>query len=137
AERMKAGREHRIPLSDRSIELLASLNREGDFVLPGNKVDQPLSNMAMLELLKEMRPGLTVHGFRSTFRDWAAESTNYPNHVVETALAHTIGDKVEAAYRRGELFEKRKRLMRDWARYCGSDTKNCASGNVVPLKVSA
>jgi len=75
--------------------------------------------MAMLKVLERMkRPNLTVHGFRSTFRDWAAERTSYPNHVVEMALAHVVGDKVEAAYRRGDLFEKRRRLMDEWAKFC-------------------
>ena len=77
--------------------------------------------MGMAELLKGMRPGITVHGFRSTFRDWAAESTNFPNHVVEMSLAHAIGDKVEAAYRRGDLFMKRTKLMSQWAEYCAKE----------------
>jgi integrase len=111
AARMKAGKAHKVPLSDRAAEILASLPREGEHIFP-------LSNMAMLELLRGMRPGTTVHGFRSTFRDWAAERTSYPNHVAEAALAHTIGDKVEKAYRRGDLFEKRRRLMADWATWC-------------------
>jgi integrase len=109
--RMKAGKEHRVPLSDRAAAILASVPREGEHIFP-------LSNMAMLELLRGMRPGTTVHGFRSSFRDWAAERTSYPNHVAEAALAHTIGDKVEKAYRRGDLFEKRRKLMADWAAWC-------------------
>jgi integrase len=121
AERMKAGKEHRVPLSDRALEILASVNevdgKEG-FLLPGRSAGEPLSNMAMLKLLQRMgRTDLTVHGFRSTFRDWAAERTKFPNEVVEMALAHAIGDKVEAAYRRGDLFEKRKLLMHTWASY--------------------
>jgi integrase len=89
--------------------------------------------MALLEMVRGMGHGhLTVHGFRSTFRDWAAETTAYPNHVVEMALAHAIGDKVEAAYRRGDLFEKRRRLMEDWARYC---TRPAVTGdNVLALR---
>jgi integrase len=84
-------------------------------VFPGNAPDKPLSNMAMLSTLKRMnRKDLTTHGFRSTFRDWAAETTDYPSEVVEMALAHVVANKVEAAYRRGDLFEKRKGLMRDW-----------------------
>jgi integrase len=118
AKRMKGGREHRVPLSDRVIKLLSSLPREGDFVFPGARKGEPISNMAMLELMRGMRPGYVPHGCRSTFRDWAAEMTNYPNHVVEMALAHVVGDKVEAAYRRGDLFEKRRRLMAEWERYC-------------------
>lgn len=111
ASRMKAGKQHKVPLSDRGIEILSTLPRAGEYIFP-------LSNMAMLELLRGMRPGLTTHGFRSTFRDWSAERTNYPNHVAEMALAHTIPDKVEKSYRRGDLFEKRRRLMADWASWC-------------------
>jgi integrase len=91
--------------------------------------------MAMLELLKRMeRTDLTVHGFRSTFRDWASERTNYPREVCEMALAHAVGDKVEAAYRRGDLFEKRRRLMTEWAKHC-ENTKN--TGKVISLTRSA
>src|SRR4029077_14664768 len=90
-----------------------------DFVFPGGRKGVPISNMAMAEVLKRMgRLDITVHGFRSTFRDWAAERTSYPNHVVEMALAHVVGNKVEAAYRRGDLIAKRARLMGDWAKYC-------------------
>jgi integrase len=118
AERMKAGKEHRVPLSLRAIEI-AKAQPEDQYLFAGRDAGQPLSNMAMLELLKRMgREDLTVHGFRSTFRDWAAECTTYPNEVSEMALAHAIADKVEAAYRRGDLFEKRRQLMLDWARYC-------------------
>jgi integrase len=134
-ERMKASKEHRIPLSDRALAILASLPREdgNPFVFIGGAAGKPLSNMAMLQLLKGMRPGLTVHGFRSTFRDWTAECTAYPNHVVEKALAHIVADKVEAAYRRGDLFEKRRRLMNDWARYCAKpDAKE--TSRVVALR---
>ena len=119
AERMKAGVEHQVPLSDRTIEILADLNQETDYVFPGQEIDKPLSNMAMLALLKRMnRSDLTVHGFRSTFRDWAAETTEYPNELVEMALAHTIKNKAEAAYRRGSLLERRRALMQDWADFC-------------------
>jgi integrase len=107
-ERMKAKRQHRIPLSREALRVLESTRPEGERVFE-------LSNMAMLELLKRMgRNDLTVHGFRSTFRDWAAERTNYPREVVEAALAHVLSDKTEAAYRRGDLFEKRRRLMSEW-----------------------
>jgi integrase len=129
--RMKGGREHRVPLSDRALELLQALPREAEFVFPGARKGIPISNMAMLELLRGIRHDITVHGFRSTFRDWAAEKTTYPNHVVEMALAHVVGDKVEAAYRRGDLFDKRRRLMSDWARYCSRSTSVAA--NVVAL----
>jgi integrase len=130
AERMKAKREHRVPLSKRAIEILADLPREGDCIFPGDGDRQPwLSNMAMLETLKRMgRSDVTVHGFRSSFRDWAAERTGYPNHVVEMALAHAVGDKVEAAYRRGDLFDKRRRLMAEWAMYCESSEALARSG---------
>ena len=122
AVRMKSGREHRVPLCDRALEILAGLPRMvGDeWVFPGRRAGRPLSNMAMAELLKGMRPGLTVHGFRSSFRDWASEQTNHPREIAEAALAHVVGDKVEAAYRRGDALEKRRRLMNDWAHYCCS-----------------
>jgi integrase len=124
ADRMKAKREHRIGMSDRALEILYGMPKDSPLVFPGRKSakakPRPLSNMAMLELLRDMRPGLTVHGFRSSFRDWAEEQTSHSAHAIEMALAHAIGDKVEAAYRRGELFEKRKILMADWAKYCGS-----------------
>ena len=119
AERMKAGKEHRIPLSDRALEILSSLPREGEFVFCGARSGKPLSNMAMLELVRGMRgKGATVHGFRSSFRDWAAEQTSYPNELCEIALAHAVSDKTEAAYRRGDMMEKRRRLMADWTAYC-------------------
>lgn len=131
AERMKAGKEHRVPLSRRAVELLESLPREGEFVFMGGKAGKPLSNMALLELMRGMRPGFVPHGFRSTFRDWASESTAFPSEVVEMALAHVIENKVEAAYRRGDLFEKRRRLMADWASYCESSGR---TGDVVPMR---
>ena len=121
AERMKAGREHRVPLSELAVSLVRRIaeSRSGDFVFPGSNPKKPISNMTLLAVLKRMkRTELTVHGFRSTFRDWAAEQTNFPREVAEAALAHTIGDKVEAAYRRGDLFEKRRGLMGEWAQYC-------------------
>jgi integrase len=120
ASRMKAGNEHKVPLPDRALDILKALPREDGnaHVLIGGRKGAPLRATAMLELLRVMRPGLTVHGFRSTFRDWAAETTAYPNHVVEKALAHAVSNKVEEAYRRGDLFEKRRRLMTEWARYC-------------------
>ena len=124
AERMKGGREHRVPLSDRTLKILAGLPREGEYVFPGIKAGTPLSNMSLLKVLKVMERGdLTVHGFRSTFRDWAAETTAYPAHVAEMALAHAVSDQVEAAYRRGDLFEKRRRLMADWSTYCGQPAR--------------
>lgn len=121
AERMKAGREHRVPLSSAAISLLEALPRLDDspFIFPSSKPQRPLSDMTLTACLRRMeRTDLTAHGFRSTFRDWCAESTNYPREVAEMALAHTIGNAVEVAYRRGDLFEKRRRLMDDWASYC-------------------
>lgn len=121
AERMKAGREHRVPLSEPALSILADMKeiKTGEFVFPGGKAKKSLSNMALLTTLRRMkRTDITVHGFRSTFRDWAAEQTHASREVAEMALAHAIGDKVEAAYRRGDLFEKRRELMDEWAEYC-------------------
>jgi integrase len=126
--RMKAGKEHRVPLCDRALEILHGLEP-----LDGDDRVFAIGPIPMAYLLKAMRPGVTVHGFRSTFRDWAAERTNTPNHVVEQALAHTIGDKVEKAYRRGDLYQKRVRLMQQWADYC-SKPAIVAGSNVVKLK---
>ncbi|MCH5374054.1 MAG: site-specific integrase, partial [Planctomycetes bacterium] len=120
AERMKNGREHRVPLSRAALDVLESVRplRRNDYVFPGNRPKRPLSNMALTMLLRRMgHDGITVHGFRSTFRDWAAEQTSAPREVAEMALAHTIGDSVEAAYRRGDLFEKRRDLMASWAEF--------------------
>lgn len=133
-ERMKAGKEHRVPLSKRATELLSALpcEADSDFVFIGDRKGKPLSNMALLMTLRRMgRDDLTTHGFRSTFRDWAAEQTAYPNELVEMALAHTISDKTEAAYRRGDMLEKRRRLMQDWSDFCD---RPAAGGNVVPIR---
>jgi len=121
AERMKAGQPHRVPLSDRVVEILASLPREGEFIFVGARTSA-VSNPHQLKraLQRTGYDNITVHGFRSTFRDWAAETTAYPNHVVEMALAHAIANGVEKAYRRGDLFEKRRELMKVWADYCGA-----------------
>ncbi|KQP80636.1 integrase [Methylobacterium sp. Leaf117] len=119
AERMKGGREHRVPLSAAAVDLLKVLPgpSAGEFVFPGGH-GKPLPKTSMLELLKQVqRLDVTVHGFRSTFRDWAAETTNFPSDVVEMALAHAVSDKVEAAYRRGDLFAKRRELMDAWAQH--------------------
>jgi integrase len=123
AIRMKAGREHRVPLSKRALGIFKDMHevREGDFVFPGQKAGAPLSIMALEMVVRRMKlDDVTVHGFRSTFRDWAAECTRTPNEVCEAALAHVIGNKAEAAYRRGDLFDKRRRLMQNWATYCAS-----------------
>jgi integrase len=122
-ERMKAGREHRVPLSRRALKIVKAMReaRDGDFVFPGQKPGKPLSVMALEMVLRRMKiVGATVHGFRSAFRDWAAEGTNFTNEVCEAALAHVIENKAEAAYRRGDLFEKRRKLMEAWAVYCGT-----------------
>ncbi|MEO6823710.1 MAG: integrase arm-type DNA-binding domain-containing protein [Nitrosospira sp.] len=133
AERMKAGKEHRIPLSDSAIAVLKQMDNSTKLIFPGRDEGKPLSDMSLTAVLRRMDRGdLTAHGFRSTFRDWASESTAYPQHVAEMALAHTIGDKVEAAYRRGDLFTKRTRMMQEWANYCNQTQ----SGEVVPLKRS-
>ncbi len=117
--RMKASLEHRVPLSKQVVELLKSVPKiKGtDYVFFGASQGRPLSNMAMLELLRGMREGLTVHGFRSTFRDWVGEATNFPHELAEMALAHSIRNQTEAAYRRGDLLEKRRELMQAWADY--------------------
>jgi integrase len=123
AARMKANKEHVVPLSPRAIEILTALQkaRTNDFVFPGGKAGKPLSNMAMAELLKRMeRLDITVHGFRSTFRDWAGETTSFPREVIEHALAHQLKDKAEAAYQRGTLLDKRRKLMAAWAQYCAT-----------------
>jgi integrase len=121
AGRMKMGREHRVPLSSVAVALLKNTPRiEGNpYIFPGAKRGRPLSNMAMLEMLRDMRKGegLTVHGFRSAFRDWITETTLHPDAVAEQALAHAINNKVERAYRRGDAFERRKDLMQQWADY--------------------
>jgi len=119
-ERMKSGREHRIPLSPRAVVILEEMAKIklNEFVFPGMKQGRPMSDMGIRILLRELRPNITKHGFRSSFRDWAAETTAFPNHVVEMALAHAVGDAVEAAYRRGDLLEKRRNLMEVWAAYC-------------------
>jgi len=132
AQRMKAQRAHRVPLSPRALEIIKEMLKiKGSYVFQGLNEDSHLSNMAMLSLLKRMEKTFTVHGFRSTFRDWAAECTSYPREVCEIALAHSVGDKVEAAYRRGDLFEKRRKLMADWAKYCNAPK---SSGNVIAIK---
>jgi integrase len=117
--RMKAGREHRVPLSRRALNMVNAIQREGDFVFAGQKAGSPLSVMALEMVLRRMKvDDATVHGFRSAFRDWTAECTNFPNEVCEAALAHVIENRAEAAYRRGDLFEKRRKLMEAWGTYC-------------------
>lgn len=130
-ERMKAGREHRVPLSPDAIKLLRKLPRDsGSLVFPGPR-GGPLSDMTLLSVMRRMGSPAVPHGFRSTFRDWAAERTAYPHEVCEMALAHTIGSKVEAAYRRGDLFEKRRRMMKDWAVFL---SRPLPVENVAPIR---
>ncbi len=120
--RMKAGRQHQVPLCQRSLNLIMiaqSLDPNSDYIF--SRGAKPLSSMAMLMMVRRMQPGLTVHGFRSTFRDWVSEETDHSPEVAEMALAHTIGNKVEKAYRRGNLLERRRRLMQDWENYCMLD----------------
>jgi integrase len=136
-ERMKKGKTHIVPLSDRAVEILSKLPREkgNDHVFVGGKAGAGLSNMAMLELLKDMRPGLTVHGFRSTFSDWAGDRTNFDRQTREFALAHGLTDKTEASYRHMTAVEKRRKLMDAWAKYCAS--KPVAASNVTPIRARA
>lgn len=127
ASRMKAGYEHRVPLSKRAIEILNELTSTEDrkpapeaHIFQSNKPHKPLSGMAMSMLLRRMKMSVTVHGFRSTFRDWTSETTSFPRETCEQALAHRISDKAEAAYRRGDQLEKRRKLMEEWALFCGT-----------------
>jgi integrase len=136
AERMKAGKEHRVPLSPRALAILKEMQRHQQtresFVFPGPRTGRAIADRSMRQMLARIGRGdITVHGFRSSFRDWAAERTSFANHVVEAALAHAIGDKVEAAYRRGDLFEKRSRLMEAWAEFCA---KPAQAGNVTSIR---
>jgi len=135
AERMKAGKEHRVPLSDQALKVLREIPRtpDTDLVFPAPRNGQ-LSDMAMTAIMRRMGLKAVPHGFRSTFRDWCSECTNYPRDVAEMALAHAIGNKVEAAYRRGDLFEKRTRLMAEWAKFCNTINKGA---DVVPIRREA
>jgi integrase len=154
-ERMKSKREHRVPLSESALAIIWELIPAGPesigrkYVFRGAKPGRPLSNMAMLELIRRMNAEREVvglpkwtdprqggrevvpHGFRSSFRDWAAEKTNFPREVAEAALAHVDGDETERAYQRGDLFEKRRRLMTGWADYC---LKPVPAGTVTHLR---
>jgi integrase len=133
AERMKAKREHRVPLSERALALLDEMRGLSDsWIFPSPNEKKPLSENALLAVLNRMDVDATTHGFRSSFRDWAAETTNFPREVVEMALAHTIRDKTEAAYRRGDLFEKRAELMRQWAAYL--NTPKAEGSSVIPMR---
>ena len=153
ANRIKAGREHRVALSVSALQILQArreaieeekkkagktekpTERKIDWIFTGLKRGNPLSNVAMLALLKRMnRTDITVHGFRSTFRDWCAEQTNFPREVAEAALAHAVGDKVEAAYRRSDLFDKRRLMMDAWARYCTTPSAKDKGNNVTSMR---
>jgi integrase len=143
ARRMKGDREHRVPLSEPALTILrematARLTDDADaLVFPGRDPRRPLSDMSLTAVLRRMKRGdLTAHGFRSTFRDWVAEGTAYPAELAEMALSHAVGNKVEAAYRRGDLFEKRRRLMDDWAAFCSTPSTKEGS-NVVALRETA
>ena len=121
-ERIKAGKEHRVPLSDAAMQLLESLKDtklvDTDIVFPGTRDHKPLSDITLTAMLRRMqRDDITVHGFRSSFRGWAAEATDYPQEMAEMALAHIVGNKVEAAYRRGDMLEKRRAMMQSWAEH--------------------
>ena len=136
AARMKAGREHRVPLSQRALAIIREMHecRNGDFVFPSARnPGKPLAVRSVWRVMRSMRiKGATVHGFRSAFRDWAAECTHFTNEVCEAALAHSIKNNAEAAYRRGDLFEKRRSLMVAWAAYCQTEAN--LTGAVVPIK---
>jgi integrase len=136
--RMKAGKEHRVPLSDSAMAVLGRMSkiRENEYVFPGGRTGRPLSMTALLRVLRDMDRGVTAHGFRSSFSDWAAERTNFPAEVRQMALAHVVGDKVEAAYRRGDLFRKRRQLSEAWARFCATPTPQC-SLKIVPIRADA
>jgi integrase len=132
AGRMKAGREHRIPLSARALAIVQRLNdlRAGEYVFPGRRGAEPLSTGAFDRLLVRMgRPDITTHGFRSSFRDWAGNETNFPRDIAEAALAHAVGDSTEQAYRRGDALEKRRAMMASWAQWC----EPREADNVVPI----
>jgi len=128
---MKAKREHRVPLSDAAWEILESLRGLHDtpYIFPGSRLTS-LSDATLSKVLKDLKIQAVPHGFRSTFKDWAVECTNYPSEMSEMALAHVVADKVEAAYRRGDMLERRRQMMDDWARFCQQEW---STGTVVPI----
>ena len=132
---MKGGREHRVPLSERAMAILHELHeaRMSDFVFPGFRQGCPLSNMALEAVLRRAKVDVTPHGFRSSFRDWAGDNTAFARDVVEAALAHAIESKTEAAYRRSDALEKRRKLMAAWTAYCNSASK-AKQASVTPLR---
>jgi integrase len=131
--RMKSGREHRVPLTSATIAIREQMRgQDEEFLFPGNRTGRGLSNMALLKVLERMDRGdLTAHGFRATFKTWATERTNFPRELVEAALAHILEDKTEAAYQRGDMLEKRRRLMESWAEFCA---KRAPASTVVRLR---
>lgn len=136
AERMKAGKKYRVPLSDRCLEILAQakeMSGGGLYVFPGRSARKPLSDMVFLMMIRRMEKDITAHGFRSTFRDWSAERTNFSREVCEMALAHTVANKVEAAYLRGDLFDKRRQLMDTWAKYATAGNR----ADVITLRATS
>jgi integrase len=135
--RMKSGRQHRVPLSDRAVAILRDAKHLPDnpHVFPGTKRGRGLSGNALIMALKRIQQGITVHGFRASFRTWSAERTNYPREICEVALAHTVGNDTEQAYQRGDLLDKRRRLMDEWAKFCAKPRSK--GGDVVPLRRGA
>jgi integrase len=133
-ERMKAGREHRVPLSKAALAIAKdAMKDDPEFLFPGRRATKPMSNMAMSMLMRRMGyEDFTVHGFRSTFRDWAAERTSYPREVAEMALAHIVSDETESAYFRSDMIEKRRRLAEEWSKWCSRPAK-AAGHNVVSI----
>jgi len=131
ATRTKAGREHRVPLSRRCLTILREMQklRVSDFVFPGFREGRPLWGVTLTDLLRRMGTDVSVHGFRSTFRDWCGDCTPYPREIAEAALAHVVGNAVERASRRGSAFEQRANLMEDWATFCEAKT-----GRVIHLR---
>ncbi len=132
AARTKANKEHTIPLSPQAVKLLKKLPRVTEFIFPGVKLDKGMTTAAAMNLLKRIEPGITAHGFRSTFRDWAADQTAYAREVIEHAMAHQLKDKAEAAYFRSDMIEKRTRLMNDWAKFC--DQIGDQTANITPIR---
>jgi integrase len=134
-ERMKGGREHRVPLSERALIIFVELReaRMSEFVFPGLKHGRPLNNSAFEDVLRRAQVDITTHGFRSSFRDWAGDQTLFARDVVEAALAHVVENKTEAAYRRSDALEKRRKLMAAWAAYCASASKG-RQGTVMLLR---
>jgi len=135
AERMKADKEHEIPLSAPALQLIKELPHVSDFLFPGVSLDKPMTTAAAMKLIKRIHPGITAHGFRSTFRDWCADQTAYPREVIEHALAHQLKDKAEASYQRSTVFPKRIKLMAAWSKYC--DQLPGDSATVTPIRKGA